>query len=258
MNSIKCPSCSLVQWADNQNCKRCGAHISFVASPVQAEASPYSYQQNPYAPPPGAQLKTGLALASMIIGIIAFPTTFILLGMLLAPVAIVLGIVAIRKASKQPNVYGGKGFAIAGIAVGSVVCLFFVPLIAAIAVPNLLAARRAANEGSALNTLEKIVVAQTAHASMDPDGACGDLMALASKNLIAGDLAAGRKNGYKFEAKGNIDDEYACEVQATPESRSHGTRSFYYSSYDDVLRVATDGLPADRDDLPLEASRASN
>ena len=132
--------------------------MGFAVPVFSQDPSPYSYQQNPYAAPAGPQLKTGLALASMIVGIAAFPMIFVLIGVLLAPIAVVLGIVAIRKASKQPHVYGGKGFAIAGIAAGSVVCVF-VPLVAAIAIPNLLAARRAANEGSAMNTMRKIAAA---------------------------------------------------------------------------------------------------
>jgi type II secretory pathway pseudopilin PulG len=219
---------------------------------------PYGYQQNPYGTPVGPQMKTGLALASMIIGIVAFPLTFVLIGILLAPVAVILGIVALRKAAKQPHVYGGKGFAIAGIAVGSVVGFLIVPMIAAIAIPNLLAARRAANEGSAVSAVRTIAIAQATYSSMNGDGACGDLTELASRKLIAGELATGRKNGYRFEAKGSIDEDHACEVLATPESKSHGTRSFYYSSEDETLRMTQDGSPADHNDQPVETLRSSN
>jgi type II secretory pathway pseudopilin PulG len=193
----------------------------------------------------------------MIVGIAAFPLSLALIGVLLAPVAIVLGIIAIRKANKQPHVYGGKGFAIAGIAAASVVCLF-VPMIAAIAIPNLLAARRAANEASAVSAIKLIASAQEVHVEMDPDGECGDLADLAAAKLINADLAIGKRNGYKLLSQGSVDDVNGCEIQATPASKSEGTRSFYYSSSDNILRVAVDGLPADHNDPPAESTRVSN
>ena len=259
MNSTKCHSCNLVQWSDGSSCKRCGAALVATAFTPAANASPYNHYQTAYsgAVSQDSSLKTGLALASMILGIVAFPTMFVLIGILIAPIAVILGIVAIRKASNQPQVYGGKPFAIAGIVTGSMVCLF-IPLIAAIAIPNLLAARRAANEGSAMNAVEVIAAAQSQHSSMDPDGACGDLMMLASKNLISSELSSGKRSGYKFVSKGNADDLYSCEVQATPVSKSHGNYSFYYSSADGVLRISRDGLPADHNDAPMDLGRQSD
>lgn len=261
MNSSKCPKCSLVQWADSGTCKRCGSplygQVDEAVSSSPATFAPQNYQPNygsSYAQP---ELKTGLAIASMVVGIIAFPTTFMLIGFLLAPVAIVLGIVALVRANKKPNVYGGKGFAIAGIAVGSVICVFFAPIVAAIAIPNLLAAKRAANEGSALSTLQTIALAQDKHASTEESGDCGDLMGLALKNLIDARTASGKRSGYRFTAGGNASDTYGCEVRATPESPSEGTRSFYFSSSDGVVRVATNGSPANYTDPPITQSRAS-
>jgi type II secretory pathway pseudopilin PulG len=269
MKSSKCQKCSLVQWAESDACKRCGASLgNGITSPLLS-ASTVSTENDvrsvpPAQPTPGYQyalpeLKSGLAIASMVVAIIAFPTTFLLIGIILAPVAVTMGIVALVRANRKPTIYGGKGFAIAGISVGSVVCLFFVPLIAAIAIPNLLAARRAANEGSALSVIETIALAQDKHSMADESGVCGDLMTLASKNLIAGELAAGEKNGYTFVAGGNQSDEDGCEVRATPESPSQGNRSFYFSSADGVVRVAKNGSPANHTDPPMtEYSRASN
>ena len=193
----------------------------------------------------------------MVIAIIAFPTTFLLIGLLLAPIAVVMGIVALRKATKNPMTYGGKGFAIAGIAVGSVVCVFFVPLIAAIAIPNLLAARKAANEGAALSSMETIAIAQATYVSTYGAGSCGDLMTLATKNLIDAQLASGKKSGYRFTAGG----EHAsagCEIRATPETLSHGNRSFYFSSLDNVVRVATKGVQANQTDPPITSTLVSS
>ena len=182
-----------------------------------------------------------MALTSMILAIIAFPLMFVLIGIALAPVAFTLGIIALVRANKTPAVYGGKGFAIAGITVSAVVCFFFVPIIAAIAIPNILAAKRAANEGSAFNTLQKIATAQAAYSDNDESGNCGDTKSLAAKNLIDGGLANGVRNGYRFTARGNASDTNGCEVTAAPLTPSERIRSFYYSSADGSVRVQKGG-----------------
>ena len=80
----------------------------------------------------------------MVLGILGFLTAFLLIGLLFAPIGLILGIVALAKIKKKPHIYGGQGFAIAGIVTSSMIVLIF-PIIAAIAIPNLLAARRMAN-----------------------------------------------------------------------------------------------------------------
>ncbi|MEW6731442.1 MAG: DUF4190 domain-containing protein [Acidobacteriota bacterium] len=112
------------------------------------------YQAPYYAKPPVAEgSRKGLAIASMIFGIVSF---FTLGGLLIGPlVGAVLGIIALRRTSREPAVYGGRGFAIAGIFV-SLGSLIIPGLIAAIAIPNLLAARRAANTASALESMRLI------------------------------------------------------------------------------------------------------
>lgn len=259
MKSSKCPNCSLVQWAESDACKRCGASLashqsSYVpAAPAEWQAGQQGH--GPYYAQP--QLKSGLAITSMVLAIVAFPTTFLLIGLLIAPVAVVMGIVALVRANRQPMTYGGKGFAIAGISVGSVVCVLFVPLIAAIAIPNLLASRRAANEGSAIRTIELIARAQLSHASIAPSGACGDITELVAKSLLDPTLASGKKNGYRFTSTGSSSDDRGCEVRATPESESDGNRSFYFSSVDGVVRFATNGKAATSSDAPLVPNRRS-
>jgi hypothetical protein len=263
MKSSKCPKCSLVQWAENNICKRCATSLEPGTFAAAQQSNPNTEQptwQQPvsdsqYGPP---QLKTGLAVASMIIAIVSFPTTFLLIGLLLAPVALVMGIVALIRANKKPMEYGGKPFAIAGISVASVVCLFFVPLIAAIAIPNLLASRRAANEGSALAAMQKIALAQSAFSETEGGNDCGDIRSLATKGFIDAKFASGFTNGYKFVAGGSPSGNDGCEVRATPASVSEGKRSFYFSSSDNIIRVATNGMAATRNDPPMDqSSRAS-
>ena len=73
-------------------------------------------------------------------------------------------------------------------------------IIAAIAIPNLLASRRAANEGSAQSSLRTIHSSQATYQATTGNGAfAANLAALGTANLIDGVLSAGSKSGYTFE-----------------------------------------------------------
>jgi len=74
-------------------------------------------------------------------------------------------------------------------------------IIAAIAIPNLLASRRAANEGSAQSSLRTIHSSQATFQATAGNGAfAATLVALAGQNLLDPVLggAAGTKSGYSF------------------------------------------------------------
>ena len=73
-------------------------------------------------------------------------------------------------------------------------------IIAAIAIPNLLASRRAANEGSAQSSLRTVHSAQVAYQATAGGGAYApDLTALQNQRLIDSVLGSGTKSGYDFE-----------------------------------------------------------
>jgi type IV pilus assembly protein PilA len=73
-------------------------------------------------------------------------------------------------------------------------------IIAAIAIPNLLASRRAANEGSAQSSLRTIHSAQVTYQATAGNGAfAGDLGDLQVETLIDPVLGSGTKSGYDFE-----------------------------------------------------------
>jgi prepilin-type N-terminal cleavage/methylation domain-containing protein len=73
-------------------------------------------------------------------------------------------------------------------------------IIAAIAVPGLLASRRAANEGSAQSALRTIHSAQVAYQGTAGFGAYApDLTTLRNQNLIDGLLGSSNKSGYHYE-----------------------------------------------------------
>ena len=71
-------------------------------------------------------------------------------------------------------------------------------IIAAIAIPNLLASRRAANEGSAQSSIRTIHSAQATYQATAGNGAFGSLANLSGQQLIDAVLASGSKSGYTF------------------------------------------------------------
>jgi type IV pilus assembly protein PilA len=71
-------------------------------------------------------------------------------------------------------------------------------IIAAIAIPNLLASRRAANEGSAQSSLRTIHSAEGTYQSTVGSGNYGDLGELGGQDLVDPVLRTGAKSGYIF------------------------------------------------------------
>jgi prepilin-type N-terminal cleavage/methylation domain-containing protein len=90
-------------------------------------------------------------------------------------------------------------------------------IIAAIAIPNLLASRRAANEGSAQSSIRTIHSAQATYQSTAGNGSfAADLPTLATQSLIDGILGGGTtstKSGYNFTL---------CDVSGTNATAQFG------------------------------------
>ncbi len=134
-------------------------------------------------------------------------------------------------------------------------------IIAAIAIPNLLASRRAANEGSAQSSMRTIHSAEAVFQSTVGNGAFGPLRidgtaneaSLVGQSLVDGQLggATGTKSGYTFALPaGNIAAGPATFwASSVPSNTAFGTRTGNRSfaiSEDGVLRGAVADAVADR------------
>jgi len=107
-----------------------------------------------------------MALASLVLGLVSLPTLGCLgIGAITGGI---LGVVALVRASREPEVYGGQTMAVIG-AVASALSILIAPFVlgvgAAIAIPSFLRARVSANEAAAIGDLRSVVSAQHAYAT---------------------------------------------------------------------------------------------
>lgn len=122
-------------------------------------------------------------------------------------------------------------------------------IIAAIAIPNMLASRRAANEGSAISSLRTLHSAQATYVATEGDGSYGTLAELNGQDLVDGLLGTGAKSGYTFNCgdanltAGPPPTYYATATPAdtAPVSRT-GNRSFAIAE-SGVLRGKISDIP---------------
>jgi type II secretory pathway pseudopilin PulG len=273
MKSTKCLACGFVGWSDLEYCKACGAAFGQHAA-YAGQASPgYSAGYESLGQ------KKGLAIASLVLGVISF-FTLGLLGVG-AIIGIVLAVMAMSKVKNEPWTYGGRGIAIAGLVLSITSLLAAVPIgiIAAIAIPNLLQARMAANEGSAIHSLRVISAAEATYQAQFQR--YGTLEELAAASLIDPKLASGTKNGYRFTIKlteegvavepvaenstgfsGLETDSEAFstssggfQVSGVPvDYRSSGRRSFYVDETGIIRAADNVGMPSSGMDPPLQAT----
>lgn len=291
MKSIKCPQCSMVNWASAETCKRCGAHLQLANDTLAAQAAyataaqpayatttatttqpvyhpttqpayampapsaPYNYQPLPYQQHyyPPRQKSNGMAVASLIIGIVSI-FTLSLLG-LAALAGIILGIVALVKIKNHPAEYEGQGMAIAGIVTSALSLVVGFSIIMAIAIPNLMASRRAANEASTMRQMRTISGAEATYQSTTGAGEFGTLQELRNAGLIKEELSDGDYNGYRFSVRikrGTRETLAGFEAVATPLNYgSSGNRSFYMDETGVIRSGNNRGAEADAQDMPI-------
>jgi type II secretory pathway pseudopilin PulG len=166
-------------------CPKCGSNVGAGTNPGFS----------PTAPVPANQQKTsGLAIASLICGIL-FP--FFIPAIL----AIIFGHISLSQIKQSAGRLTGRGLAIAGLVLGymEIALMPIMLIIAAIAIPNLLRAKMAANESSAMGSIRTLNTAEVAYVTEHPDRGYTCTLSDLREAGITDALATGSKSGYVFE-----------------------------------------------------------
>jgi len=189
---------------------------------------------------PQQQTRKGLAITSLVLGIISIPT----FGLLVvgAITAIVLGAIALNRTKKEPMIYGGKGMAIAGITT-SVVSLLLIAvfgILAAIVAPKLSGGLKQGRETATINSLRAIHNNEMQFKELNSRFAT--LEDLAKTSLLDRTYAGGSAvSGYTYSSSDVSGDTYC--VHAVRTSGAVGHRDFIVCE-DGIIRFVESKTPS--------------
>jgi type IV pilus assembly protein PilA len=254
-----CPRCSSSIQAGVLFCPTCGNSLSGAPAPPVARVPISPAVPVAYAGPPET---SGKATASLICGIVAY----LILPFFAAIPAIILGHLALSDIKKKAGQLKGNGLAIAGMVMGyaQVVLIPFILIIAAIAIPNLLRARMAANEASAVGTLRTYNRAMVSYATQcQNNGFPASVTNLGAgrgdcegAELVDALLAAPAaiKNGYRFfyspGPADNLGHVISYTINADPISENTSGMRHFFMDESGVIRSST-GTPTSADSPPI-------
>lgn len=231
------------QVADGSSfCNNCGARLSAPSQVAMPGQVPY-----PVVPPPtGPEVPTdGKATASLVCGVLS--VTF--MPILASIPAIILGHMSRGAIKRSMGKLKGEGMALVGLILGYVSFVFIIPIIlivAAIAIPNLLRAKMAANEASAVGMVRTLNVANVTYASTkEQEGYAPSLQAMQQAGLIDTTLGSGTKNGYHItytaEDSDNDGKRDKYFIIAAPITRGQSGQREFCSAEDGIVRYVTTG-----------------
>jgi type IV pilus assembly protein PilA len=277
-----CAQCGAPNDDQAQFCVKCGTLVQAAPAAGSGQPAPGVVTPSGWPAPPanissyavpgqaytGPTQTSGKAIGSLICGIL-----FLLFPFAIG--AVVLGHLSLSDIRKAAGRLTGRGLATTGLVLGYL-GLSFIPIliIAAIAIPNLLRARMAAYEASAVESLRTINTTNVEYYSTYSNGYAPSLGALGGAPgetadcnhalLIEFPLTVGKKSGYIFTytahppANGStpaLSPEAAAKGCTTPGSTegysvaanpvqtgTTGQRSFYTDA-SGTIRYSTDGTP---------------
>jgi type IV pilus assembly protein PilA len=250
---MNCPYCAEVIPDEVQFCPKCGTQMG---TPIPPPGSP-----RPASLPPGFIPPTsGKAIGSLICSFFFFffPASI---------VAVILGHLSLSEIRKSAGRLKGQGIATAGLILGYM-GVAFIPImliIAAIAIPNLLRARMAANEASAVGSLRTYNTAIITYATQCPQqgfpaaaenlgpgpGDCSHA------NLVEMEMSLPRsiRSGYVFVYHpGPADDQghiVSYVISADPFIANNTGARHFYTDETGIIRFENSG-PAGSESQPLQ------
>ena len=258
-----CFKCGTSMPDTSEACPQCGTLVSAApplptpapaAAPAPAQAWQYPAFGQPYAPQPQTE---GKAVVSLILGILSLTCLSLLAGI----PAIILGHVAQSSIRKSGGRLIGGGMALAGLIMGYISTVIFIPIILAIAIPAFLQERITTNEAAAASSMRIINTAQVEYVTNYPNagyarslatlgtGSAGPCHA-SEEHACLLDQVLGcnsewcNKNGYNFRVTGvECEQNGVCAgylVVATPLGTNTGIQS-YCSTSDAVIRYQRGG-----------------
>jgi len=230
-----CPYCAKSIEDQAQVCPFCNTNL----------AAPPAAPGFQFTPPLGNQETSGKAIASLVCGILFFflPS---------AIAAVIMGHLSLSDIRRSAGRLGGRGMAIAGLVLGYVgLAVLPILIIAAIAIPNLLRARMAANEASAVGSLRTINTACVTYATeykSFPSSLAnlgpGTNPSAHGAGLISDILASGQKSGYVFTYKPGPSQDgviISYEAHADPVTPGATGVRHFFTDQSGVIRVRMDG-----------------